>query len=86
MTSYHICVVQFSSRESILVCTGTGETKTIKELLPDILKQIGPEHYGALTSMLGDMKPPKEAGAGEEDEDDDVPPLVDGTFDATAKK
>jgi len=31
-------------------------------------------------------KKAKDGPIGEEDEDDDVPPLVDGTFDAKAKK
>jgi len=80
--------IQFSSRESILVCNGTGETKTIQELLPEILKQIGPDQLGLLQSLMGDMakglKDGKDA-IGEEDEDDDVPPLVEGTFDKPAE-
>merc|ERR1719491_861889 len=79
--------IQFSSRESILVCNGTGESKTIQELLPEILKQIGPDQLGSLQELLGGMA--KGAAGkdaiGEEDEDDDVPPLVEGTFDKPAE-
>ena len=80
LTSCPLCPVQFSSRESILVCTGNGESKTIQELLPEILKQIGPDQLGSLQELLGGMKGPAK-GVEEEDEDDDVPPLVEGTFD-----
>merc|ERR1712195_249109 len=33
----------FSVRENLLVVTGTPETRGIKEMMPDILKQVGPQ-------------------------------------------
>ena len=75
-------------RENLLVVTGNSEAKEIKDLLPDILKQVGPQQYGFLKDLFdqsGKAGGAKNAAAGEEDEDDEVPPLVDGTFDAAAK-
>merc|ERR1719189_1071871 len=74
--------VQFSARESILVVTGTNEAKEFKDLMPDILRQVGPQQYGFLKDLIGQQaKGAKGAEAGEDDEDD-VPPLVEGTFDS----
>jgi len=77
-----ILLVQFSVRENLLVVTGNSEAKEIKDLLPDILKQVGPQQYGYLKEMMGEMG--KQATAGEDDEDD-VPPLVQGTFEDASK-
>jgi len=53
-------------------------------MLPDIIKQVGPQQYEALKSLVGGMG--KDAKADEDDEDD-VPPLVEGTnFESAAKK
>jgi len=35
-------IVQFSVRENLLVVTGNPETKELKDMLPDIIKQVGP--------------------------------------------
>ena len=89
-TFLFLCLVQFSVRENLLVVTGPSESKEIKDLLPEILKQVGPQQYGFLKDLIdqtGKMggAGAKNAVAGEDDEDDEVPPLVDGTFDAAAK-
>ena len=63
--------------------TGNPETKELKDLLPDILKQIGPHQVTALKDFMGKMGPVHEK-AGEEDEDD-VPELV-GNFEDASKK
>ena len=76
-------IVQFSVRENLLVITGGSESKEIKDMLPDILKQVGPQQYGFLKDLIdqtGKMGAGAGAAAGDDDEDD-VPPLVDGTFD-----
>lgn len=71
-----------------MAITGSPETKDIKELLPDILKQVGPQQFEQLKSLM------EAVGAGgkigekpseEEEDDDDVPELV-GNFEETAKK
>ena len=77
--------IQFSVRENLMVVTGNPETKDFKEMLPDILKQAGPQQMAQLQSLMQSMQ--KEGVAekpGEEDEDD-VPELV-GNFEETAKK
>jgi hypothetical protein len=45
-------------------------------MMPDILKQVGPQQYGFLKDMISGKG--KAAAAGD---DDDVPPLVEGNFD-----
>jgi len=89
--SLSLCLVQFSVRENLLVVTGTSESKEIKDLLPEILKQVGPQQYGFLKDLidqtggkLGKGAAGPNAAAGEDDEDD-VPPLVDGTFENAGK-
>jgi len=75
-------IAQFSVRENLLVVTGTPETKELKEMMPDILKQVGPQQYQYLKGQIGEL-----AGAKNEAEadDDDVPELV-GTFEDAGKK
>ncbi len=75
-------LVQFSVRENLLVVTGNPETKELKDMLPDILKQVGPQQFSFLKDIIGKIIP--EGKAGEEDEDD-VPALV-GNFDDASKK
>lgn len=50
-------------------------------MLPDILKQVGPQQYGFLKDLIDKSGAAGGAGA----DDDDVPPLVDGNFDAAGK-
>ena len=38
-------LAQFSVRENLLVVNGTPETKELKDMMPDILKQVGPQQY-----------------------------------------
>ena len=63
--------------------TGPCESKELKDMLPDIIKQVGPQQYEALKSLIGDMG--KAAGKSGDDDEDDVPELV-GTFEDAAKK
>merc|ERR1719361_750131 len=72
--------VQFSVRENLLVVTGPSESKEFKDLMPEILRQVGPQQYEFLKDLIGKEAPGAKAEAGEDDEDD-VPPLVEGTFD-----
>jgi|LauGreDrversion4_2_1035121.scaffolds.fasta_scaffold411964_1 hypothetical protein len=77
-------IVQFSVRENLLVVTGNPETKELKDMLPDIIKQVGPNQISALKDYLTKMGNIPEGKAGEEDEDD-VPELV-GNFEDASKK
>ena len=62
-------------------------TKQLKDLMPEIMKQVGPQQYDALKSLVGDFSKVSGAAAKAEDDEDDVPPLVAGTFeDAAGKK
>ena len=59
-------------------------------MLPDILKQVGPQQYGFLKDLIDQTggklgKGAAGAAAGGDDDEDDVPPLVDGTFENAGK-
>ena len=73
--------LQFSMKEQLVTVTGETFEKTIKDLLPGILSQVGPEQYKALQTI-------GQAAAGKTDEkdDDDVPELVGGNFEDASKK
>ena len=72
--------MQFSVRENLLSVVGQPESKEMRDMLPDILKQVGPQQYGFLKDLIDKSGLGKGAAAG--GDDDDVPPLVDGNFDA----
>ena len=76
-------LVNFSARDNLFAVQGNPETKNLKDMLPDILKQVGQQQYNALKDMVDAGA----AGAAVDDDDDadDVPPLVDGTFESSAK-
>ena len=65
----------------MLVVAGNAETKDLKSMMPDILKQVGPKQYQFLKSTLGELG----KGAAAEKDDDDIPTLV-GTFEDAGKK
>jgi len=54
----------------------------LKDLMPDILKQVGPQQFQYLKSQLGALDNKKDNA---EDDDDDVPELT-GTFEDAQKK
>jgi len=68
-------------RENLLVVAGTAETRELKDMMPDILKQVGPKQYQFLKNTLGNL----EGKGAQENDDDDVPNLV-GTFEDASKK
>merc|ERR1719284_553410 len=72
----------FSVRENLLVVAGAPETKSLKEMMPDILKQVGPQQYQFLKQQIGAGVEGKADAA--DDDDDDVPELV-GTFEDVNK-
>ena len=81
-----IFIVQYSARDNLLAVGGNPETKELKEMLPDILKQVGPQQYTALRDMVdAGSKAGASAAAAGDDDPDDVPPLVEGTFESNAK-
>lgn len=76
--------IQFSVKENLLIVTGNSEVKLLQDMLPDIIKQVGPQQYEALKNMMSDFS--KKTSSTEDDEEDDVPPLVSGTFEDASKK
>ena len=73
-------------RENLLSVVGQPESKNMQELLPDILKQVGPQQYGFLKDIIDQSGLGKAgAAAGGDADEDDVPPLVDGNFETAAK-
>lgn len=79
------CIVHFSVRENLLIVNGNPETKELKDMMPEILKQVGPQQYNYLKNIMGNMDTVKEGRAGEEDEDD-VPELVNTNFEEASKQ
>merc|ERR1711981_984716 len=68
----------FSVRENLLVVSGAPETKGLKDMMPDILKQVGPQQYQWLKQQVGGLEGADAAGGdnNDDDDDDDVPELV----------
>ena len=81
MQTLSFCAAQFSVRENLLVVAGNPETKELKDMMPDILKQVGPQQYQYLKTQVGNLDGKNDAEA----DDDDVPNLV-GTFEDAGKK
>ena len=68
----------FSVRENLLVVNGTPETKQLTDLVPEILKQVGPQQYNHLKNVMADFAKHSSAKKSDAEEDeDDVPPLVE---------
>ena len=65
-----LTLVQFSVRENLLVVTGPSESKEFKDLMPEILRQVGPQQYEFLKDLIGKEAPGAKAEAGVDDEDD----------------
>ena len=76
--------VDFSVRDNLVVVSGNSETKNIETMLPDILKQLGPEQVAQLKNVVKKDEFKKKDEIKEEDEDD-IPELV-GTFEDASKK
>ena len=58
----------------------------MQDMLPDILKQVGPQQYGFLKDIIDKSGLGKAGGAAGGDDEDDVPPLVEGgNFESAAK-
>jgi hypothetical protein len=69
-------------RENLLVVNGNPETKELRELMPDILKQVGPQQYQYLKNVANSMGTVKE---GADEDEDDVPELVNTNFEEASK-
>ena len=74
----------YAFKDAFVVCQGTTTTKNLKDMMPEILKQVGPQQFGYLKDIISQAANPAAAEA--EDEDDGPPPLVQGTFEDAADK
>ena len=85
-TVFHIeqLNVQFSMRERLLVVTGVPESKQLQDMIPDILKQVGPQQYDAIQKLVAGSGADAKGAAGDDDDDDDVPALVNTNFEQVA--
>jgi nascent polypeptide-associated complex subunit beta len=69
-----------------MVVTGNPETKNLKDMMPEILKQVGPQQYSFLKDIIGNMGSVKEATSKQEEDEDDVPELVGTNFEEASKQ
>lgn len=77
--------MQFSVRENLLSVVGEPQSKEMKDMLPEILKQVGPQQYGFLKDLIEKSGGLGGKGPAGNDDEDDVPPLVDGNFESATK-
>jgi nascent polypeptide-associated complex subunit beta len=79
--------VQASIQANTYIISGASETKSLQDLLPGIVSQLGMEDVNlqALQSMAAAGVPTTLAEGNEED-DDDVPDLVEGNFEEVSEK
>ena len=81
--------VQASIGANTYIVSGAGETKSLQELLPSIVSQLGMDNIAqlqaAMTGQAGGGAPAA-IPEGEEEDDDDVPDLVDGNFEEVSEK
>jgi len=70
--------VQASIAANTYVVSGNCETKKVMDMLPSILPQLGPDNLENLKDMANQIqKLQKEAAGGLDDDDDEVPDLVE---------
>ena len=87
-------IVQANIPSNTFVVSGDVEEKHVFELIPGIVNQLSPEHLERLSKKMGAQagagrgaapQSIPEGDEGEEDDDDEVPPLVEN-FEEAAKK
>eukprot|EP00244_Chara_vulgaris_P000592 TRINITY_DN109_c0_g1_i1.p1 TRINITY_DN109_c0_g1~~TRINITY_DN109_c0_g1_i1.p1 ORF type:complete len:231 (+),score=58.94 TRINITY_DN109_c0_g1_i1:32-724(+) len=78
--------VQASIGANTYVVSGAAQTKKLQDLLPGIINQLGLGSLANLRKVAEQYKSQESAGV-KEDDDDDVPDLVEGeTFEEAAKE
>lgn len=80
--------VQAAIAANTYIISGPSETKPLQELLPSIVSQLGMDNFAALQNMAAQVGGPAAASIpeGEEEDDDDVPDLVEGNFEEVSEK
>ena len=84
--------VHASQAANTFAVYGTGHLKELTELVPGILNQLGPDSLASLRKLAesyqaiqqGQQRPAPGSGGAIEDDDDDVPDLVEN-FDVEAE-
>ncbi|CAK9195175.1 unnamed protein product [Sphagnum troendelagicum] len=77
--------VQASIAANTWVVTGAPQTKKLQDLLPGIINQLGPDNLVNLKKIAQQFQRQQSAGTQDED-DDDVPDLVEGeSFEEASK-
>eukprot|EP00252_Welwitschia_mirabilis_P001591 TRINITY_DN11489_c0_g1_i1.p1 TRINITY_DN11489_c0_g1~~TRINITY_DN11489_c0_g1_i1.p1 ORF type:complete len:155 (+),score=35.79 TRINITY_DN11489_c0_g1_i1:280-744(+) len=78
--------VQASIAANTWVVSGSPQTKKLQDLLPGIINQLGPDNFANLRKLAQQFQK-QDAQPPTEEDDDDVPDLVEGeTFEEAAKK
>ncbi|KAK9115641.1 hypothetical protein Sjap_014588 [Stephania japonica] len=79
--------VQASINANTWVVSGASQTKKLQDILPGIINQLGPDNLDNLRKLAEQFqKQAPGTNATRDDDDDDVPELVEGqTFDAEAE-
>ena len=72
--------LEYSIKEKVSFLTGASEVKHIKDLLPNIIKQLGPKQF----SFMKDFAETLRSGDKQEEKPEEAPELVD--FEEISKK
>jgi nascent polypeptide-associated complex subunit beta len=72
--------LEYSLKEKVSFLSGAHEIKHIKDLLPNILKQLGPKQFGFMKDYADQLKSHKK-----DDKIDEAPELVED-FEEVSKK
>jgi nascent polypeptide-associated complex subunit beta len=73
--------LEYSVKEKVTFLTGAPEVKHIKDLLPNILKQLGPKQFSFMKDFADSLKKADK----KEDKIDEAPELVED-FEEISKK
>ncbi len=57
MVQIQINIVLANVQSNAFVIVGAPETKTIKDLLPDIIQQLGPKQFSSLKDLINTNAP-----------------------------
>ena len=71
--------VQANIKDNFFVISGPNEVKSVRDLMPGILSQLGPNSSKVLQDLLKEVKEKK-------NEEDEVPELVDQNFEDIANQ
>ena len=88
ISSYFLSTVHAAVSANTFAIYGTGHVKELTELVPGILNQLGPDSLASLRKLAESYQAiqqgqQRQAPSGEEEDDDDVPDLVEN-FDVEA--